>query len=62
MAMTYGSIDKKKEKIVTIKMYRGIVDKVYGLPKGYLYKVIDDEEEDEEKKNILYYPDDEEKK
>tara|TARA_Y100000361_G_C10846520_1_gene182200 strand:+ start:66 stop:254 length:189 start_codon:yes stop_codon:yes gene_type:complete len=62
MAMTYGSIDKKKEKIVTIEMWRGIVSKVYGLPKGYLYKVIDDEEEDEEKKNILYYPDDEENK
>lgn len=30
-----------KDKLITIVVYKGLVDEVRGLPKGYKYQVID---------------------
>jgi|14_taG_2_1085336.scaffolds.fasta_scaffold27674_3 hypothetical protein len=52
MALTYGSIDKSKDKVVIVKMRGGYVVEVIGLPEGYRCDVIreDDPYEEEEEK------------
>ena len=32
---------KQEDKVITIVIYKGLVDEVRGLPKGYKYQVID---------------------
>ena len=39
--MKAGKKKNSKDKLITIVIYKGLVDEVRGLPKGYKYQVID---------------------
>lgn len=45
---------KKGTKFITIHTYRGLVDKVSGVPAGYLVRVSDYNEGKSERVNVEY--------